>query len=1002
MSGKEYKARSRTVQKMSREGLVEENLRTGESKRAVTGREGELRLGDRPMESLMEDGSAPAGKETGWNLRLGMHGAAAADEGPQEGHGGLRMDFRGAGEHPGEGKRKNAGRMSGRRESSSREAPFSLEGSKDASGSPYTGAHQGRESLHSGEAGTGGQEGFRAGEEGSARQEGFRAEDAGYAGRLRAAGAADPASGEDLKQDARRRLRQRETAKYQENEKRRESAKYLENTESASDVHTESGPSGLSPGSAYGFRTGEMFSAKTDLMYEYRQDPIGEEDEASNPAQSRRPQGIRGHPAAAASASPAASAGQAARTAGALRHDDGNNGWKGSYGKGEKPVRNRLRETSSDLDGLDSFKEEIRTKQKKERLNQEQRKAGKASRLSFDGENGMIAGSGTGFGRRKPSAAASMAAGSARAAAGAVGYAAHAKVSETEDENSGIKAAHHAEMVAEDSLRASARRAGSVHISSGKPRADRRMRDKGGSSVRLQFDAEESAHPVHEAKTEKEKKAAIRKFFRKQRQRRIYAAAKKEEKTVEAAFRAQQSFVSKAASVVKEAILRNSRTFLVLGAFGIVFLLVCASVGSCAALLQGAGSSVVSTTYPSTDEDIYAVENRYRELEAGLNDQINRMRQEHPAYDEFRYQIDEISHNPYHLISYFTTKYGQFTYEQVKDELEEIFREQYQLVTDGETDITITETRTIQPGESLGQVVTSGYCSCEICCGPYAGGTTASGVYPVSDHTIAVDAYDPFVPMGTHVVMNGIEYVVEDTGAFARFGVQFDVYYDDHQTALSHGHRTWDAYLASDNPEGALEVTTTRTVSRLSVVLTNHDLDAVLESRLTDEEKVRYTLYNYTYGNRDYLFDLNALPAYGRASSDYTVPPEALSDERFARMIREAERYLGVPYVWGGYSPSGFDCSGFVSWVINHCGNGWDYGRRTAEGLRQICYYVSPEDAKPGDLVFFERTYDTAGASHVGIYAGDGMMIHAGEPVQYTSLRSEYWQSHLMQYGRLP
>ena len=187
----------------------------------------------------------------------------------------------------------------------------------------------------------------------------------------------------------------------------------------------------------------------------------------------------------------------------------------------------------------------------------------------------------------------------------------------------------------------------------------------------------------------------------------------------------------------------------------------------------------------------------------------------------------------------------------------------------------------------------------------------------------------------------------------------------------------------------------------MSVILTNHDLDEVLQNRLTEEEKVRYNLYNLTFGNRNYLFDLNNLPAYGRGSSDYTIPPEALTDERFARMIAEAEKYLGVPYVWGGYSPSGFDCSGFVCWVVNHCGNGWDIGRTTAEGIRQICHYVSPEEARPGDIIFFEHTYDTAGASHVGIYVGNNMMIHCGEPVQYTSING-YWQDHFMQFGRLP
>ena len=203
--------------------------------------------------------------------------------------------------------------------------------------------------------------------------------------------------------------------------------------------------------------------------------------------------------------------------------------------------------------------------------------------------------------------------------------------------------------------------------------------------------------------------------------------------------------------------------------------------------------------------------------------------------------------------------------------------------------------------------MTSGYCNCRICCGVWSGGPTASGAYPTANHTIAVDASNPFVPIGTKVVINGVEYTVEDTGAFARYGVQFDVYYDNHAAASAHGHQTW-----------------------------------------------------------------------------------------------EAEKYLGVPYVWGGYSPSGFDCSGFVSYVINHCGNGWNYGRLTADGLRGVCTYVSPQEAKPGDLIFFQGTYNTSGASHVGIYVGNNMMIHCGDPIHYSNISTSYWQQHFMCFGRLP
>ena len=262
------------------------------------------------------------------------------------------------------------------------------------------------------------------------------------------------------------------------------------------------------------------------------------------------------------------------------------------------------------------------------------------------------------------------------------------------------------------------------------------------------------------------------------------------------------------------------------------------------------------------------------------------------------------------------------------------------------------------------------------------------------------DAANPFVPIGTHVVMNGVEYVVEDTGAFARYGVQFDVYYDNHAAASAHGHQTWEAYIADSNGNQEVQVTTTKEVNRLDVTMTNHSLDAVLRSRMTEEEQERYDAYNKYYGNRDYLFDLNSIPT-GSSGFGYDIPADALSDPQFAKMIQEAEKYLGVPYVWGGYSPSGFDCSGFVSWVINNCGNGWNVGRCTADELRSHCSQVSPSEAKPGDLIFFQGTYDTPGASHVGIYVGNNMMIHCGKPVQYTSIASAYWQEHFMAFGRL-
>ena len=191
----------------------------------------------------------------------------------------------------------------------------------------------------------------------------------------------------------------------------------------------------------------------------------------------------------------------------------------------------------------------------------------------------------------------------------------------------------------------------------------------------------------------------------------------------------------------------------------------------------------------------------------------------------------------------------------------------------------------------------------------------------------------------------------------------------------------------------------------LVTTLTNNTMDSVVRNMgLTEDQMSRYELLLETRGNKAYLFegDPYSNPDPGDYQ-DYDIPPEALTDTRFANMIREAEKYLGYPYVWGGSSPStSFDCSGFVSYVINHCGNGWSYGRQTADGLlNNCCTRVSKEDAKPGDLIFFQGTYDTSGASHVGIYVGNGMMIHCGNPIQYTSINTNYWQNHFYTFGRI-
>nr|WP_288825802.1 C40 family peptidase [uncultured Clostridium sp.] len=580
----------------------------------------------------------------------------------------------------------------------------------------------------------------------------------------------------------------------------------------------------------------------------------------------------------------------------------------------DTPAR-RLRETSEEKTDLSDFKEDIKRKGKKERLNQEQRK--KAGRLSFGDEgNGMVRGAGMGMVKK-----------AATAAAGAVTGYAHTKVHSAEKENSAVEGAHKAEILEEREAKKAYHQI-RQHRKTSKA-SKRREGDTGKKSGRLQFSSAEQAEKAASAakkadtaaagkqvvKEAEEKKRLMRKFWQKKRYKEAYAAAKKGEKTTKAAAHATRTMGQKAKSAA-QAIIRKSRgIFIAAGIMGLIIIAMGAIFSSCAAMFQAPQNTFVATTYPSTDEAIRAVEADYAALEAALNAQINNMETTHPGYDEYNYQIDEISHNPYQLISYLTVRYGEFTYDQVDAYLQTLFSEQYTLnVQEVVETRTRTETRT---------------------------GTRT--------HT------DPETGLITE---EEYEYEVE---------VEYDYYI-------------------------------------LNISLVNRGLDMTVRNNMTSDEASLYALYNTTYGNRDYLFDTSALPTYnGSGGFGYDIPAEALSDERFARMIGEAERYLGYPYVWGGSSPStSFDCSGFVCWVINNCGNGWNVGRTTAEGLRSCCAYVSPSEARPGDIIFFQGTYNTAGASHVGIYVGNGMMIHCGSPIQYTSIESSYWQSHFMAFGRLP
>ena len=528
----------------------------------------------------------------------------------------------------------------------------------------------------------------------------------------------------------------------------------------------------------------------------------------------------------------------------------------------------------------------------------------KSSRLSFDDEeNGMARGAGMGIGRKAASAAAGT----------VTGYV-HTKIHSVERENSAVEGAHKAEILGENGIHKAVSRFGQR-----RKRKKKTSRIQNDSSLpkkgnRLQFTPTESAEAAgaaagdktvqasaakNAAKEAQNKKSLLNRFWQKKRYKEAYSAARKGKTASGAAAKATQTAGSRAKTTVQSIFRKNKGIFIGIGCIGLFVLIFGAILSSCTAMMQGTQNTFVSSTYPSEDDAIYAAENAYLALEEELNNQINNIESSHSGYDEYNYQIAEISHNPYQLISYLTAKFEEFTYGQVAGEVHSMFTQQYELIL---SEVMEIRTRTVTDPET-GEETEEEY-----------------------------------------------EYWI------------------------------------------------------LNVTLINHGFDSVARGNMDSDQAGRYTLYNTTYGNRSYLFDTATLPTYtgDEDGFGYEIPAEALTDERFARMIAEAEKYLGYPYVWGGSSPStSFDCSGFVCWVINNCGNGWNVGRTTANGLRSYCAYVSPEEAQPGDLIFFQGTYNTTGASHVGIYVGNGMMIHCGDPIQYTSVQTSYWQSHFLAYGRI-
>ena len=479
-----------------------------------------------------------------------------------------------------------------------------------------------------------------------------------------------------------------------------------------------------------------------------------------------------------------------------------------------------------------------------------------------------------------------------------------------QDNNSGVEAAHFSEGSAEG-----AARAGSRFQYGRKLRQYKKLE-------RLEKKADKDAVDSIFAERMKSDPQAGSNFFSRWRQKQAikkeYAAAKAGAVAAENTAAGTAKAAKGTASMTEKAfqfVQSHSHIIIGIAAVGLLVLVIAGSVSSCSVLINGGGNVVLGTSYTAEDEDLKGVETDYTKLEDKLRKQIDRIETDHPGYDEYRYNLAEIGHNPYELASLLTVEFENYTRSQVQARLQSIFEAQYELKLEEKVEIrTRKETRV-------------GY------------------------------RYNPI------------------TGTGHTYTYQVTVQYE---------------------------------YKILNVTLLNRGVDYVARnSGLTDDQLQRYEVTLECRGNRDDLFAGIAFATPdGTGSSgeyqDYDIPGEALTDEKFRKMITEAEKYLGYPYVWGGSSPStSFDCSGFVSWVINHCGNGWNVGRQTANGLMGKCDIIPKSEAKPGDLIFFQKTYNTSGASHVGIYVGNGMMIHCGNPISYASIETNYWRQHYYCMGRI-
>ncbi len=620
---------------------------------------------------------------------------------------------------------------------------------------------------------------------------------------------------------------------------------------------------------------------------------------------------------------------------------------------------------------------------------------------------------------------------------------AHGKVAEAEKDNSAVEGAHKTEQKAEDGYRFIKRHyKGKEQRQRAKVEKLEKKQFKKEVNFRYQKFLEEN--PEMQEKTLKKQ---LQKRLQKQRIKREYAKAKRAgqaaKNTKEAAVKSA-NITTTVAKKLQEIAAKHASALVAVGAFAVLLIMIMTSVSSCGAMFSNGISTTLAGSYMSVPAEIDAADLAFSELEMELQKEIDSIETDYPDYDEYRYNLDAIGHDPFALISYLSAVHTEFTAADVQGEVESLFDEMYELTLNPTTEtrtrtVTKTGTRTVTDpvtGEETEEeyeyeeeeeytvtilevtltaknlnVVVAGHMNSE-----------QKDIYALYNetHGLTQQFYTPLNLYWYNYVSSYYGYRINPVTGAEQFhrGVDIAVPTGTEVLAAMDGTVTTAAYdsyygnyIVIEDDKGyctkyahmdTLSVSAGQSVKHGDTIGTTGNTGSSTGSHLHIE-----CLYNGEYYNPLFYFEAGEGTLYGEtpgagSGGGNAIPPDSYDDATVQALMEEAAKYLGYPYVWGGSSPStSFDCSGFVCWVFTNSGV-HNLPRTTAQGIYDQCTPVSAADAKAGDIIFFTGTYNSAGpVSHVGIYCGNGVMIHCGDPIKYASINTSYWQSHFYAFGRL-